>query len=91
MPLMTKLKRRYADEARVRHEGRAVRTVADVEWNHAIMRWAHRRGAWAVPLPVLPILVPLVLVIVSLVFIFTKPLRTAVWDQFAKTLVVSVR
>ena len=59
-----------------------------VEWNHAITRWAipgafhagsaaeaHRAvsaGGW----------------IISLVFIFSKPLRQAVWDQVAKTLVV---
>ena len=29
-----------------------------------------------------------VVVVVSLVYIFTKPLRQAVWDQVAKTLVV---
>ena len=31
------------------------------------------------------------LLIVSLFFIFTKPMRQAVWDQVAKTLVVKVR
>ena len=33
-------------------------------------------------------LLSLVVVVVSLVYIFTKPLRQAVWDQIAKTLVV---
>ena len=41
-----------------------------------------------IPLPLLPGLINLVIVVVSLVFIFTKPLRQAVWDQIAKTLVV---
>lgn len=68
---------------------------ADVEWEHAIKRWA-LPGAFAlippfVALNVLLGLAQLVIVIVSLVFIFSKPLRTAVWDQFASTMVVSTR
>lgn len=64
---------------------------ADVEWEHAIKRWA-LPGAFAlIPIPILPDLASFVVVIVSLVFIFTKPLRTAVWDLFANTLVVKSR
>jgi uncharacterized RDD family membrane protein YckC len=59
-----------------------------VEWSHAIIRWAIPGALAIIPLPVLPGLINLVIVIVSLVFIFTKPLRQAVWDQIAKTLVV---
>jgi uncharacterized RDD family membrane protein YckC len=68
---------------------------ADVEWDHAIKRWA-LPGAFAlipplVALNVLLGLAQLVIVIVSLVFIFSKPLRTALWDQFADTMVVTTR
>jgi uncharacterized RDD family membrane protein YckC len=68
---------------------------ADVEWEHAIKRWA-LPGAFAlippfVALNVLLSLAQLVIVIVSLVFIFQKPLRTALWDQFAGTMVVTTR
>ncbi len=68
---------------------------ADVEWSHAIKRWA-LPGAFAlippfVALNVLVSLAQLVILIVSLVFIFSKPLRTAVWDLFAGTLVVKSR
>ncbi|MEO6651165.1 MAG: RDD family protein [Ilumatobacteraceae bacterium] len=59
-----------------------------VEWSHAIIRWGVL-AIWGI-IPVLTILVPLVMVVVSLVFIFTKPLRQAVWDQVAKTVVVDV-
>ena len=59
-----------------------------VEWGHAVTRWAIPGAFAAIPLPVLPGLLGLVVVIVSLVYIFTKPLRQAVWDQVAKTLVV---
>ena len=67
----------------------------DVEWEHAIKRWA-LPGAFALipPFVALNILVSLtqfVVVIVSLVFIFSKPLRTAVWDLFAGTLVIKSR
>lgn len=62
-----------------------------VEWRHAIVRWAIPGALALVPLPVLPGLANLVLVIVSLVFLFTKPMRQAVWDQVAKTLVVKAR
>ncbi len=64
---------------------------ADVEWEHAIKRWAVPGAFGLIPLPILPGLANLVVVIVSLVFIFSKPLRTAVWDMFANTLVISTR
>jgi uncharacterized RDD family membrane protein YckC len=64
---------------------------ADVEWEHAIKRWAIPGALALIPLPVLPGLANLVVVIVSLVFIFSKPLRTAVWDLFAHTLVITTR
>lgn len=68
---------------------------ADVEWSNAIKRWA-LPGAFALipPLTFLNALLglaQLVIVIVSLVFIFSKPLRTAVWDIFADTLVIKSR
>lgn len=68
---------------------------ADVEWSNAIKRWA-LPGAFAlippfVLLNALVSLAQLVIVIVSLVFIFSKPLRTAVWDIFADTLVIKGR
>jgi uncharacterized RDD family membrane protein YckC len=68
---------------------------ADVEWEHAIRRWA-LPGAFALLPPIVGInvlvgLAQIVIVIVSLVFIFTKPLRTALWDQFADTMVVTTR
>ena len=59
-----------------------------VEWSHAVTRWAIPGVFAAIPLPVLPGLLGFVVVVVSLVYIFTKPLRQAVWDQVAKTLVV---
>jgi len=62
-----------------------------VEWSHAIIRWAVPGALALVPIPVLPGLVNFVIFIVSLVFIFTKPLRQAVWDLVAKTLVVKAR
>jgi uncharacterized RDD family membrane protein YckC len=62
-----------------------------VEWSHAISRWAIPGALALIPLPILPGLVNLIVVIVSLVFIFSKPLRQAVWDQIAKTLVVKSR
>lgn len=61
---------------------------ADVEWSHAIIRWAVPGAVALVPLAGLGGLINLVVVIVSLVFIFTKPLRQAVWDLAAKTVVV---
>ena len=60
---------------------------APVEWKHAIIRWGVL-AIWGI-IPVLALIVPLVMVVVSLVFIFTKPLRQAVWDQVAKTVVVN--
>jgi uncharacterized RDD family membrane protein YckC len=59
-----------------------------VEWSHAITRWAIPGAFALIPLPVLPGLLQLIVVIISLVYIFSKPLRQAVWDQVAKTLVV---
>ncbi len=63
----------------------------DVEWSHAILRWAIPGALSLLPIPVLPGLINIVVVIVSLVFIFSKPLRQAVWDQIAKTIVVTTR
>jgi uncharacterized RDD family membrane protein YckC len=60
-----------------------------VEWSHSIIRWIVV-AIWTF-IPVLSFLAPLVLLIVSLVFLFTKPLRQAVWDLAAKTLVVKSR
>jgi uncharacterized RDD family membrane protein YckC len=62
-----------------------------VEWSHAIIRWAIPGAFSLLPIPVLPGLVNLVILILSLVFIFSKPLRQAVWDLVAKTLVVKAR
>jgi uncharacterized RDD family membrane protein YckC len=59
-----------------------------VEWNHAITRWAIPGAFALIPLPRLTGLFSAVVVIISLVFVFSKPLRQAVWDQVAKTLVV---
>lgn len=64
---------------------------APVEWSHAIIRWAIPGAFALVPLPFLPNLASFVITIISLVFIFTKPLRQAVWDQVAKTIVVKAR
>lgn len=68
---------------------------SDVAWEHAIKRWA-LPGAFALIPPIMAInllvsLAQLAIVVVSLVFIFSKPLRTAVWDQFAGTIVVRSR
>jgi uncharacterized RDD family membrane protein YckC len=57
-----------------------------VEWGHAIIRWAVP-GALSL-VPFLGGLVVVVVFIVSLVFVLTKPLRQAVWDLAAKTIVV---
>lgn len=62
-------------------------TGAPVEWSHAIIRWGVV-AIWGI-IPILSVIVPLLMVVVSLVFIFTKPLRQAVWDQVAKTVVVN--
>jgi len=59
-----------------------------VEWSHAITRWAIPGAFAVIPLPVLPGLLQVIVVIISVVYIFRKPLRQAVWDQVAKTLVV---
>jgi uncharacterized RDD family membrane protein YckC len=63
-----------------------VTTREPVGWKQSIIRWGVF-SIWFV-VPVLSVLAPLVLVIVSLVFLFTKPLRRAVWDLAAKTVVV---
>jgi uncharacterized RDD family membrane protein YckC len=59
-----------------------------VEWQHAITRWAIPGAFALLPVPILPGLLSVIVVIISLVYIFSKPLRQAVWDQVAKTLVV---
>lgn len=66
-------------------------TGGPVEWSHAIIRWAIPGAFALIPIPILPGLANLIIVIVSLVFLFTKPLRQTIWDQFAKTLVVKSR
>ena len=58
------------------------------EWSHAIIRWAIPGAFALVPLAIMGGLLSVVVVVVSLVYLFTKPLRQAVWDQVAKTLVV---
>jgi uncharacterized RDD family membrane protein YckC len=58
------------------------------EWNHAIVRWAIPGAFALIPIPIVGGLLSVIVVAVSLVYIFTKPLRQAVWDQVAKTLVV---
>lgn len=62
---------------------------APVEWKHAIIRWAVPGALGLLPLGDIGSLINLVVVIVSLVFLFTKPLRQAVWDLAAKTVVVN--
>ena len=59
---------------------------ADVEWRHATIRWAALAVIAIVPF--VGVIGQLVMVVVSLVFLFTKPLRRAVWDLAAKTVVV---
>ena len=70
---------------------RVVRAVdgREITWGQSVLRWG-TLAIWSI-VPILNLLVALVLVIVSLVFIFTKPLRQAVWDRVAKTVVVKVR
>ena len=63
-------------------------TGEPVEWRHAIIRWAIPGAIALLPLGQLTSLVNLVIVVVSLVFLFTKPMRQAVWDLAAKTVVV---
>lgn len=63
-------------------------TGAPVEWSHAIIRWAIPGALALLPLANFGGLINLVIVVVSLVFLFTKPLRQAVWDLAAKTVVV---
>jgi uncharacterized RDD family membrane protein YckC len=57
-----------------------------VQWGHAIIRWAVP-GAMSL-IPFLGGLIVFVVFIVSLVFVLTKPLRQAVWDLAARTIVV---
>ena len=59
-----------------------------VEWSHAVTRWAIPGVFALIPIALLSALVSVVVIVLSLVYIFTKPLRQAVWDQVAKTLVV---
>jgi uncharacterized RDD family membrane protein YckC len=61
-------------------------TGGAIDWRESIIRWGVFGIWWVVPFLALPML--LILVIVSLVFLFTKPLRQAVWDRAAKTVVV---
>ncbi len=87
--------RRHADEVGRSGCRSCSRTGPHVEWAHAIKRWAFP-GAFGLVPPIAVVsallsLVQLVVVIVSLVFIFSKPLRTAVWDLFAGTVVVTSR
>ena len=63
-------------------------TGALVEWQHAIVRWAVPGALALLPLATIGNLINLVIVVVSLVFLFTKPLRQALWDLAAKTVVV---
>jgi uncharacterized RDD family membrane protein YckC len=58
------------------------------EWSHAIVRWSIPGAFALIPIPIARGLLTVVVVAVSLAYIFTKPLRQAVWDQVAKTLVV---
>jgi uncharacterized RDD family membrane protein YckC len=58
------------------------------EWSHAVVRWAIPGAFALIPMPMVTGLLSVVVVAVSLVYIFTKPLRQAVWDQVAKTVVV---
>ncbi len=62
---------------------------ADVEWAQAIKRWAIP-GVFSI-IPIIGPIAAVVVVVVSLVFIFTKPLRQAVWDRVADTVVVKSR
>lgn len=61
---------------------------ADVEWKHAIIRWAIPGALGLLPLANFSGVINLVIVVVSLVFLFIRPLRQAVWDLAARTLVV---
>ena len=63
-------------------------TGAPVEWRHAIIRWAVPGAIALIPLADFGPVVNLVIIVVSLVFLFTKPLRQAVWDLAARTVVV---
>ena len=66
-------------------------TGGDVEWSHAIKRWAVAGALALIPIPLLPGLARLVIGIVSLVYLFSKPLRQTVADLVAATIVVSTR
>ena len=59
-----------------------------VGWSHVSIRWAVPGALALVPLANLGGLINLAVVVVSLIFLFTRPLRQAVWDLAAKTLVV---
>lgn len=60
-----------------------------VGWNESLVRWG-TLAVWGL-LPVIGLLAQLILLLVSLVFVVTRPLRQAVWDLTAKTLVVTAR
>ncbi len=62
---------------------------ADVEWRHAIIRWAVPGAFALIPVLTLGGLASIVIVVTSLVFLFVRPLRQAVWDLAAGTLVVN--
>jgi uncharacterized RDD family membrane protein YckC len=62
-----------------------------VEWSHAITRWAVPGALALIPVPRLVWPLQLIVFVISLVYLFSKPLRQAVWDQVAKTLVVRRR
>ena len=59
-----------------------------VEWNHAITRWAVPGALALIPVPRLIWPLQVIVFLISLIYLFRKPLRQAVWDQVAKTLVV---
>jgi uncharacterized RDD family membrane protein YckC len=63
-------------------------TGAPVEWRHAIIRWAIPGAIALIPLADFGPVINLIIIVVSLVFLFTKPLRQAVWDLAAGTVVV---
>lgn len=87
-PVITKLKGGTPMKLAFRMNVVQTETGAPVEWRHVVIRWGVV-AIWSI-IPVLSLLVPLVMVVVSLVFLFTKPLRQAVWDLAAKTIVVDV-
>lgn len=57
-----------------------------VGWSHAIRRWLVPMPLLAIPLG---LFAAVIAIAISLAFIFTKPLRQAVWDLIGKTIVVT--